>query len=87
MRERQVLGYLAQGLNNAEIATQLGLALRPSEHHVAAVVNKLAAANRADAVVIARAREPLPASLACPWDVPPRSRSRYLDTRRQTIVI
>ena len=59
-RERQVLGLLAQGLNNADIALQLGVALRTAEHHVAAVLNKLSAANRADAVAIAHVQGLLP---------------------------
>jgi DNA-binding CsgD family transcriptional regulator len=55
-REQQALAHMAQGLNDAAIASQLGVALRTAEHHVAAVLSKLAAANRADAVAIARAR-------------------------------
>jgi DNA-binding CsgD family transcriptional regulator len=55
-REREVLGHLARRLSNAEIASRLGVALRTAEHHVAAVLNKLTAANRVEAVAIARAR-------------------------------
>ena len=59
-REHQVLGHLAQGLSDAEIAVQLGVARRTAEHHVAAVLAKLSAANRASAVAIARAQGLLP---------------------------
>ena len=60
-REQQVLGHLAKGLNDAEIAAQLGVALRTAEHHVSAVLHKLGAANRTDAVRVARAQGLLPA--------------------------
>lgn len=54
VREQQVLLHLAQGLGNAEIARQLGLARRTVEHHVSAVLSKLAVADRAGAVALAR---------------------------------
>lgn len=53
-REQQVLGHLAQGLNNAEIAAELGVALRTAEHHVSAVLGKLSASSRSEAVALAR---------------------------------
>ena len=59
-REQQVLGQLAKGLNDAEIASLLGVALRTAEHHVSAVLHKLGAANRGDAVRVARAQGLLP---------------------------
>jgi DNA-binding CsgD family transcriptional regulator len=55
-RELQVLEHLQQGLSNADIASQLGVALRTAEHHVAGVLKKLSATDRADAAVIARAQ-------------------------------
>lgn len=55
-REQQVLGHLAEGLSDAEIATQLGVALRTAEHHVSAVLHKLKAVNRSDAVRAAHAQ-------------------------------
>lgn len=55
-REQQVLDLLAHGLNNTELASRLGVALRTAEHHVAAVLNKLSASDRAEAVAIGRAR-------------------------------
>ncbi|WP_448172465.1 ATP-binding protein [Rhizobacter fulvus] len=54
-RERQVLELLAHGLNNTEVASRLGVALRTAEHHVSAVLHKLSANDRAEAVAIARA--------------------------------
>lgn len=59
-REQQVLTHLAQGLNDAEIALRLGVALRTAEHHVSAVLRKLSASNRSSAVVLARAQGLLP---------------------------
>jgi DNA-binding CsgD family transcriptional regulator/tetratricopeptide (TPR) repeat protein len=55
-REGQVLDLLAQGMNNTQIAARLGVALRTAEHHVSAVLHKLSAGDRAEAVAIARAR-------------------------------
>jgi DNA-binding CsgD family transcriptional regulator len=53
-REQQVLGHLARGMSNADIALQLGAAQRTVEHHVSAVLRKLSATDRATAVAIAR---------------------------------
>lgn len=52
-REQQVLGALARRLRNADIALALGLAERTVEHHVSAVLRKMGAADRTDAVHIA----------------------------------
>jgi DNA-binding NarL/FixJ family response regulator len=54
-RQAEVLGLLARGLSNADIADDLFLSLRTVENHVAAVLLKLDVPNR-DAAV-ARARE------------------------------
>jgi ATP/maltotriose-dependent transcriptional regulator MalT len=59
-REQQVLSHLARGMSNADIALQLGAAQRTVEHHVSAVLRKLAAADRASAVAIARREGLLP---------------------------
>ena len=53
-REQQVLDCLARGLSNAEIARQLGIAVRTVEHHVTAILSKLAAQDRGQAVEVAR---------------------------------
>jgi DNA-binding NarL/FixJ family response regulator len=48
-RQLEVLGLVAQGLTNAEIAERLVVSPRTAEHHVAAVLTKLGAATRRDA--------------------------------------
>lgn len=53
-REAEVLSLLAAGLTNPEIATRLFLSPRTIENHVAAILTKVAAASRADAVAAAR---------------------------------
>ena len=49
-RQLEVLELLAEGLTNAEIAERLVVSPRTAEHHVAAVLTKLGAADRRDAV-------------------------------------
>ena len=53
VRELQVLGLLAQGLTNAEIADRLVRSEKTVDHHVAAVLRKLAVRTRGDAAVLA----------------------------------
>jgi DNA-binding NarL/FixJ family response regulator len=48
-----VLGLLAQGLRNAEIAAQLYLSTRTVDHHVSAILRKLQARSRAEASAVA----------------------------------
>ena len=61
-RQAQVLGLLADGLTNAEIAERLVVSQRTAEHHVAAVLAKLGvssrheAARRADELDLATSR-------------------------------
>jgi DNA-binding CsgD family transcriptional regulator len=52
-RELEVLLLLAQGLQNAEIASRLVLSFRTVDHHVSAVLAKLDARSRAEAVAAA----------------------------------
>lgn len=49
-REREVLDLLADGLSNKGIAARLGISEHTAKFHVASVLAKLGAANRADAV-------------------------------------
>ncbi len=46
-RELEVVGLVAEGLTNKEIATRLGLSVRTAENHVLNVMNKLGLDNRA----------------------------------------
>ncbi len=55
-RETDVLRLLSQGRTNNEIAGALGIAERTVKFHVSAIMGKLGAANRAEAVTIARQR-------------------------------
>ena len=52
-RELEVLPLLAQGMSNAEIGQQLTISTSTAKHHVRAILSKLGAANRAEAVSIA----------------------------------
>jgi DNA-binding CsgD family transcriptional regulator/tetratricopeptide (TPR) repeat protein len=54
-RQAEVLTLLAQGLSNAEIAARLVLSIRTVDTHVAAVLDKLNARTRREAVVRAKA--------------------------------
>ena len=55
-RERQVLGALAQGLNNDQIAESLDISRNTVRNYVAGVYGKLGVSSRAEAVVWARER-------------------------------
>jgi DNA-binding CsgD family transcriptional regulator len=52
-RERQVAALLVEGASNKLIARVLGISVHTAKFHVAAVLEKLGARNRADAVAIA----------------------------------
>ncbi len=52
-RERQVVSLLVEGASNKLIARRLDISVHPAKFHVAAVVEKLDARNRSDAVAIA----------------------------------
>lgn len=55
-REREVLGMLAQGLGNKEIAVRLSISEHTVKFHVASILGKLGAATRTEAVSIALRR-------------------------------
>ena len=50
-REMDVLRLLAQGLSNRKIAAQLSINERTVKYHVSAILAKLEAANRTEAVM------------------------------------
>ena len=52
-RETEVLRLLVEGLRNAEIADRLVLSRRTIDHHVSAILRKLDARTRGEAVATA----------------------------------
>jgi len=60
-REREVLGLLAQGAANKEIAARLYITERTVKAHVASIFNKLGVSSRAEAVAVALRSGLLPA--------------------------
>ena len=52
-REREVLVLMAQGLQNKEIADQLGITERTVKFHVGSILSKMSAGNRTEAVSVA----------------------------------
>ena len=55
-REREILALLAEGLSNRAIGERLGITERTAKFHVGEILARLGAANRAQAVAIAKAR-------------------------------
>ena len=55
-RERETLALLAEGLSNRAIAERLGITERTVKFHVAEILARLGASNRAQAVAIGQAR-------------------------------
>jgi DNA-binding NarL/FixJ family response regulator len=53
-REREILGLIAQGHNNNDIARRLGLSLKTVANHVSNIFSKLQVADRAQAIIRAR---------------------------------
>lgn len=52
-REREVIALLAEGASNKLIARRLGISAHTAKFHVAAILQKLGAVNRTDAIAIA----------------------------------
>jgi DNA-binding NarL/FixJ family response regulator len=55
-REREVLGRIARGQSNKEIAAALSISERTAKFHVTSIFNKLGVGNRAAAVAVAKER-------------------------------
>lgn len=53
VREREVLGMLADGLSNKEISRRLTISANTTKFHVSGILDKLGAGTRAEAVAIA----------------------------------
>jgi len=53
-REREALGFLVQGLSNAEIAVQMHITVAGVKYHVSNILSKFGATNRTEAAVLAR---------------------------------
>lgn len=53
-RERVILGHIADGLDNGEIARELGLSVKTIRNHASNIFAKLQVAHRAQAIVRAR---------------------------------
>lgn len=53
-RETEILGLIARGRGNPEIAEQLSLSLKTVQNHVSNILSKLQVADRAQAVIRAR---------------------------------
>ena len=52
-REREVLALVAGGLNNQEIARELGLAEKSVKHHMSSILKKLQVRGRVEAALLA----------------------------------
>ena len=59
-REREVLALIVEGLSNEKIAEQLTISPSTARHHVSACIEKLGAANRAQAAALAVKYELVP---------------------------
>ena len=60
-RERELLGLMVRGLNNQEVAAELGIALPTVKFHVSNILGKLQVDNRTEAVLKALKLKLVPA--------------------------
>jgi DNA-binding NarL/FixJ family response regulator len=60
-REREILGLLARGLSNPQIADRLVISRKTAEHHVGAILRKLGMSSRTEAAAYAATLGSLPA--------------------------
>jgi len=54
LRDKQILGYLAKGLTNQEIARSLGVNVRTIKHYLTQVFRKMRVRNRVEAILEAQ---------------------------------
>jgi DNA-binding NarL/FixJ family response regulator len=59
-REGEVLGLLAEGLSNAEIARRLSISSKTVDHQVSAILSKLNVHSRMQAIAVAASQGLLP---------------------------
>ena len=52
-RQREILESITKGLSNADIATQLGISVPTVKEHIRALLDKIGASNRSEAIAIA----------------------------------
>jgi DNA-binding CsgD family transcriptional regulator/tetratricopeptide (TPR) repeat protein len=71
-RQLEILLLLAEGLRNSEIAERLSTTPKTVEHHITAILAKLNARSRAEAVSIAHQQGIIPAPLASQTNVAAR---------------
>jgi two-component system nitrate/nitrite response regulator NarL len=60
-RERDILGCLAEGMSNKQIASRLHMGERTVKHHMTNILQKLRVKNRVEAALIAQRKLPLAA--------------------------
>jgi DNA-binding NarL/FixJ family response regulator len=65
-RERQIAGFLVQGLTNKEIAEQLFLSTETIKSYVARILRKLGARNRVQAAVLLSHDDTIPSPAPAP---------------------
>lgn len=56
-REREVAGFVARGMTNAEIARSLGLSASTVKHHVESAMRKAGVTNRVSLAIWLREQE------------------------------